>query len=612
MTEQHGQDLPVSVPTFCLPPEPCPPAPEKVNNTSLLESLSPISIPQLDGPVPELSNLVTTHDNILTNTSTRTANFIFNQDKQTEKIKNDAKINDYEVNVNNGDQNATVKCSSGFYLQVARASLGSLHDKSVLSAGNIAITVDKTTVTNDQRGTEATKLLSFSLLSDQRKVGGVSVHLHHSTRTIQIQGSSIMPDSSRAALWFLKNFVLLRFKEQAKAKHFVIKNTNESILKASNFLPSKSRNHCSLCNREFNASSKPSECSSCKTFFHKTNCLREHMKNAHSNTETVPVSSTLLSSPAITTITDSIAIPSSSLITLSQPTGGSTQCSQVPINTPPPASSSLSPITSVASVGNHSSTISISTVLTSLQPPTTCSSLLSSSLPSSSSSSKPSSKPPKKQKSFVPVTAEQARIEFLQAELAAAQTRIVQLDANVKEKDQRVTILQARLKIFEDEQAKTIHDKYFDSSGYQRKPQAVPQYHPCLHQLPSCCHAGHQHHCQTFKNPEENNSPLMSSISKLEEKLDTLATETKSMQLALLNIQARSSLSEPPHPPSPTDRNCGSTVTANVASAQKAVQNDDADDPPISLNDESVTSIEEFIFNVDDQPLNCHQLTSQH
>ena len=89
------------------------------------------------------------------------------------------------------------------------------------------------------------------------------------------------------------------------------------------------------------------------------------------------------------------------------------------------------------------------------------------------------------------MTAEQARIEFLQAELAAAQTRIVQLDANVKEKDQRVTILQARLKIFEDEQAKTIHDKYFDSSGYQRKPQAVPQYHPCLHQLPSCCHAGH-------------------------------------------------------------------------------------------------------------------------
>ena len=77
-------------------------------------------IPQYDGPLQELPELIQDPNS----TSVRTANFTLNQNKQTERIKHDAAINDYEVTVNNMDQNATIKCSTGFYIQVARSSTG--------------------------------------------------------------------------------------------------------------------------------------------------------------------------------------------------------------------------------------------------------------------------------------------------------------------------------------------------------------------------------------------------------------------------------------------------------------------------------------------------------
>ena len=52
-------------------------------------------------------------------------------------------------------------------------------------------------------------------------------------------------------------------------------------------------------------------------------------------------------------------------------------------------------------------------------------------------------------------------IEFLKTELSAAQTRIVQLDSEVADKDQRNAILIARVKILEEKLNKDILDKYF-------------------------------------------------------------------------------------------------------------------------------------------------------
>ena len=245
------------------------------------------NIPQLDGLPAKI-----TEPSPGNNDSVRTTNYVFNTVKQIEKIKKDAEINDYIVNTNNNDQNCTIKCSTGFYMQVARASLGALKEDFIQLCGDISITIDKITVSKDQLNTEATKLIHFSFMNTERTIGGVAVHLHHSNRVIQIQGSAVMPDKSRAALWFL-NFVLLQFRELARSKNIKIKNTNATFRNTSANLEPNTNNiqtetsntntFCMECNRSFNTQSKPSRCTFCDKFFHRTTCLRDHKKKCHTS-----------------------------------------------------------------------------------------------------------------------------------------------------------------------------------------------------------------------------------------------------------------------------------------------------------------------------------------
>ena len=116
----------------------------------------------------------------------RSSNYTLNQDKQTEKIVKDALKNDYEISVNNDDQNVTIRCNSGFYLQVAKPCFTTLDNGSVFTKAGIAVALDDVKITHDKNKTEATRLLHFSFMTNLVSCGGVRIHLHHSTRTIQI------------------------------------------------------------------------------------------------------------------------------------------------------------------------------------------------------------------------------------------------------------------------------------------------------------------------------------------------------------------------------------------------------------------------------------------
>ena len=66
----------------------------------------------------------------------------------------------------------------------------------------------------------------------------------------------------------------------------------------------------------------------------------------------------------------------------------------------------------------------------------------------------------KKQKS-IPTSSADHNTEILEKELSAAQTKIVMLDSQVKDKDQERAVLYARVKILEEKQNKEILEKYF-------------------------------------------------------------------------------------------------------------------------------------------------------
>lgn len=218
--------------------------------------------------------------------------------------------------------------------------------------------------------------------------------------------------------------------------------------------------------------------------------------------------------------------------------------------------------------------------------------------PVSVSSSQKTSK--KKPKPFVAVSAEQTRIEFLQAELATAQTRIVQLDASVKDKDQTITILNARLKVLEEKQATTIHEKYFPPKNpflpHTTQPSCSSQQVCCHHPPVQCYHAPHpypQPHPSHGSSSDQNiNSTLQSSILKLEEKVNSLSEDTKAMQSVLQNFIR------------PNESQANEAPTTDPDPVQSEVE---------ANNDESIESMEEFIFDDENERhLNCLSLTNQY
>ena len=626
-----------------------------VDNLSLnlhthVDLVSPI--PQYDGPSDELSRILDPPSH----TSTRTANYSLNQQKQTDKIIKDAALNDYDVTVNNNDMNVTIKCSPGFYLQVAKPSLLALQDKTYLSKDRIPITLTKSTKTKDRNGHENTHLLHFSMTSDDDSECTVAVHLHHSTRTIQIQGSRSMPDSSKAALWFHTNVVLRKFSDLARVKQYAVKNTNEAIHQMSRHPSSSSSNTtstgtntCNACNSIFRYKAAPSRCDNCGKVFHKK-CFKEHKKECTST----PASSD-------SSITVSSSNPTSSTLTItsmeSSPCGSSLSPPSCPpqhrqsdimsrssISFVPSTSQSASQISLpvIATCATMSSSISFSNAVSSvsntslatnnsLAAPIMTSNTLSinirpaisspSSLPPQNSSSN-TRKVTRKQKPTKDIPSDhETAIEFLKNELKTAQTRIVQLDFEIKDKDQKISVLLARNKILEEKKNDDLMNKYFPRTNPSStssplghglsSESSIPSsqlFHPCPLAARACsphlvCYDYHHQHphqqqqsCQHHVIDPKPSDDIATRVDKIEEDLRHIR--------ALIGPWESQDLT-PPTEPTPTQ------ITAAVT-----VEDDDISDDHEVDHHHSIASVEEYIPNVgdfcfDENQLNLNVPTNQ-
>jgi hypothetical protein len=560
-------------------------------------------IPQLDGPI--LANYDFSDINILADVpgEIRTKNYAFNKTKQMKEIKRDAKIVDFEVKVNNEDENCTIKCSSGFYIQVARSCFSSIDKTTVLTIDNVAITIQDVKISMEKNDHEVNRLIHFLFYSKMQPHGGVKVHLHHSTSTIQVQGGSIMPDSTKAALWFLNKVIVKKFKEQAKAKKYAIKNINEVIqgIEAPSNLV-RAPNSCQSCNRSFNTQSKPSMCSSCSKFFHKINCLKDHLRfcspRPSSCSSLPPLSSSAPSSwpPEASGSTsrtlapsrinpEDVHLPLSSSLAIP---GLQTSISFVPPAQPLPSAqiSSLLPRASPCQPQNPDTSASGNTVPVA-----------------------------KKKVKITPTSKQDISTDFLQRELVAAQTRITQLDATISDKEKQVSILLARVKAFEEKENTEIYEKYFPPSQprshqSQSPPVPAPACSPCSHTSttsrskccslpPPTCHSARTcfdrpactcmplHGCSQCQVQHSPDTDVKSLFLKIEIEVNDLRSKLDEFKAEL----CRTNKSEQSQPTNP----CVDPVKNVIPDDAPAQQEADHQPPQTEASDLSMASVEEFI-----------------
>ena len=277
--------------------------------------------------------------------ATKTASFTLIKEKQTNSIGADTNLSDFNITINDNDKNVNIQCSTAFYDAVAKPVMSGLSKDSSLNLNNISVNCTHIDYNRDTRGHEYNRVLHISLGGDgQFNIGKVTIHLHHTKRLLQLQGSATMPDGTRAPVWFVNTFIKERFTRAAKLKHRDISYLNDAIRKAvaSQNVVDDANNNCSHCTRQFSANAKPTMCKACAKFFHKYNCHPVHTAKCKSGDSSLASLATASpevspgSSPAITTAVSPLSLPAPPNLSVSS----SSDQTNHPSNTPKPPSPS--------------------------------------------------------------------------------------------------------------------------------------------------------------------------------------------------------------------------------------------------------------------------------
>ena len=218
----------------------------------------------------------------------RVANYALNRTNLLQGLTKDAYSDKADVSceVKSFGENVNLQCNSGFFLAVAKPALSSFQAGSTMVVQGITCTMpDKPTLKKDTTGLYETLLLQFNLKTATIPacvLGRAAVHLHLTTRLIQIQGGQRMPDSTPIAIWFTDNVVLPLLRDQAntaKVDRSTIDSINTAILSANassqnshqrKQFTGQSSGVCGKCEKGFDSRASIVPCPACKRFFHKT------------------------------------------------------------------------------------------------------------------------------------------------------------------------------------------------------------------------------------------------------------------------------------------------------------------------------------------------------
>ena len=413
--------------------------------------------------------------------SFRQASFTLNQNIQVERLVCDAAIPDVEFSANNSDANVNIKCSSGFYKSVAMPAFSTLSPGFSHEANGLKVVCSNIEPSLDYKGVEFNRIFWFTINDPNNVQVNVTVHLHHSARLVQVQGAGILGDGSVAAVWFVKHLLLGLFLRLGKARGHDIAAFNNAVMNNNFGKPSNDvsfdANSCHLCSKAMKKPAKPIKCFVCKKTFH-TSCHKQH---PCSGTPSRPASVSRLKRKAsdLSSINSTISPPS---LSFSPPT----VVQQIPaitysvypsllptISTPPTTTISSSVTISLTTPSlcfsqaprlSSFCTSSLSQSPSTQQPPSLAASLSLPPHPSSPPRQPVNPPPPKRQRKGPATSQDSHSQEFLKIQLNLAQTKITSQDANLKRKEESISILTERLRLLELGINSQLMSQYFPST----------------------------------------------------------------------------------------------------------------------------------------------------
>ena len=399
---------------------------------------------------------------------TRVAEFELNRAKQTASICKDALIKDFKVVTKDQDRNINIECSSGFYAQVAKPTLCSLSQDHIPPILGISVFCEDVTRSLDSLGHEFNRTMFFKLQVNDI-VRKATVHVHHSSRLVQIQGGALMPDKSTAASWFVRNILYGKFQILAKAKSYSIASFNTTITSMGDSIMNTSKSSCGSCDIVFDSRSKPVYCLQCVRWYHKTNCYRGHRCRrtfSHQSSSNISGDSASHSALRADPSNPTVAVPSAisplgpiSTSNASPQTAGSSSLTSTTLtsqNREPLSQPALSIVTPVPD--SQRSPPPPRTVPPPLDP--------------DAQQFQPRALPPprlgkktKAKQNAADLTPEKAEIESLKIELSYARAQIIDLETKNNDKDKTIKIYSQKLKIFEENRLNSLDEKYFATTA---------------------------------------------------------------------------------------------------------------------------------------------------
>ena len=248
-------------------------------------------------------------------TNVRKAPYSLNQKKQLKGLLKDTKINDFEITVSPVAHNVNVKCSTGFYTLAVLPSFSGITEQYSSSVDGITIKCNSITGRIDDADSNVNAAIVFALsYNDGTSAGSVHVHLHHSTRRIQLQGSAMVHGQTRAPVWFVDRVLKTMLSSYANTKAVNITKFNagvqELLSKVSN--PSNTlQDVCKACNAQFDGRSTPELCPTCNQKYHRK-CFQNALHLCRAGTSRYKPAHKVMSSVTTTT---SDTIPASSTST---------------------------------------------------------------------------------------------------------------------------------------------------------------------------------------------------------------------------------------------------------------------------------------------------------